>query len=105
MTAHDFEYSFRRLLDPATAAEYAFAAYGIENGKAFNKGEITDPSLVGVKALDAKTFEIRLVEPMDYLLGYLQLHVLSHPHTTGCVEHEKDAFATGAEHMVYNGPS
>jgi oligopeptide transport system substrate-binding protein len=103
VTAHDFEYSFRRLLDPATAAEYAFAAYGIENGKAFNKGEITDPSLVGVKALDAKTFEIRLVEPMDYLLGYLQLMCFL-PTRQDVVEHEKDAFATGAEHMVYNGP-
>ncbi len=103
VTAYDFEYSLRRLLDPATAAEYAFAAYGIVNGKAFNKGEITDPKLIGAKALDEKTFEIRLEEPMDYLLGYLQLMCFL-PSRQDVIEKEKDAFATTADRMVYNGP-
>lgn len=103
VTAHDFEYSFRRLLDPATAAEYAFAAYGIVNGKAFNKGDIADPGQVGVRAVDDRTFEVRLEEPMDYFLSYLQLMCFL-PCRQDIVEREKEGFATAADRMVYNGP-
>ncbi|MDF2892201.1 MAG: extracellular solute-binding protein family 5, partial [Clostridia bacterium] len=38
VTAKDFEYSFIRLLDPATASEYAFQGYYIVNGEEFNTG-------------------------------------------------------------------
>ena len=37
LTAHDFVYSFRRILAPATASEYAYMLYIIKNGKAENE--------------------------------------------------------------------
>ena len=42
VTAHDFEYSFRRMLDPASGNIYAFLYYVIKNGRAFNQGELLD---------------------------------------------------------------
>ena len=50
VTAHDFEYSWKRLLNPATAAQYAYFLFDVENAQEFNSGKITDPSLVGVSA-------------------------------------------------------
>jgi oligopeptide transport system substrate-binding protein len=36
VTAYDFEYAWKRALDPATASEYAYQLYYIEGGEAFN---------------------------------------------------------------------
>jgi len=36
LTAHDFEWSWKRLLDPKTASKYAYIAYAITNAEAFN---------------------------------------------------------------------
>ena len=36
VTADDFVYSFRRLVDPATAAEYASMLYVVKNGEEVN---------------------------------------------------------------------
>ena len=48
VTAHDFEYSWKRLLNPATAAQYAYFLFDIENAQEFNSGKISDPFKVGV---------------------------------------------------------
>src|SRR6266704_621653 len=51
-TARDFGWSWKRQLDPASAAPYAAFLYDIRNAQAFNKKEVTDPSQVGVRAKD-----------------------------------------------------
>ena len=38
VTAHDFYYSLRRFLDPRTAAEYAYQAWYIKNGRDYSRG-------------------------------------------------------------------
>jgi len=38
------------LLDPATAAQYAYFLFDLENAHEFNSGAISDPSKVGVSA-------------------------------------------------------
>lgn len=38
VTAHDFVYSYRRFLDPMTAAEYAYQAWYIKNAKRYSSG-------------------------------------------------------------------
>ena len=62
---------FQRILDPKLAAEYASLLYPIKNAEAFNTGTITDPSQLGVKALDPKTLEITLEGPTGYFLELL----------------------------------
>ncbi len=52
VTAEDFVYSFRRLQDPATAAEYASMLYPVVNAEEVNTGK-AKPEEIGVKAIDA----------------------------------------------------
>ena len=59
VTAYDFEYSWKRALDPELAAEYAYQLFYLKGGEAYNtgKGSLDE---VGVKALDDKTLEVVL---------------------------------------------
>ncbi len=66
VTAHDFEYSWKRLLDPATAAQYAYFLFDIENAQEFNSGKISDPSKVGIIAKSKFVLEVRLKKPVVY---------------------------------------
>ena len=49
-----------RLMLPATASEYAWLMYDLLGGEEFNTGEIDDPALLGVRAVDEHTFEVTL---------------------------------------------
>src|SRR6266542_4886611 len=42
VSARDFEWSWKRQLDPASAAPYASFLYDIKNAEAFNKKQVTD---------------------------------------------------------------
>jgi oligopeptide transport system substrate-binding protein len=66
LEAEQFVRGWRRLLSPQTAAEYAYFLYPVKNARAFNAGEIDDPSLVGVRARDRHTLEVELEAPLVY---------------------------------------
>ena len=68
VTADDFVFTFRRLLDPATGAEYASLYFPIRNAERIAKGE-ADPSALGARAIDASTLEITLERPTPYFLA------------------------------------
>jgi len=70
VTAEDFVYAFHRLEDPATAAEYASMLYVVKGAEEFNtgKGKMED---MGVRAVDATTFEVTLKSPTPYFLEML----------------------------------
>ena len=68
VTANDFVYSWRRLVDPATASDYGYFLDGIVlNAAAIQAGE-KDKSELGVKAVDEKTFEVTLEAPCAYFI-------------------------------------
>lgn len=67
ITARDFVYSWRRVLDPATAATRAFLLYALRNGEAVSAGKVEPPKL-GVRARDDLTLEVDLEEPTHYFL-------------------------------------
>jgi oligopeptide transport system substrate-binding protein len=67
LTANDFVQSWRRMLSPALAAEYADLLYPIRNAEAFNQGREPDPSVLGLAAPDARTVRIELARPTPYL--------------------------------------
>jgi oligopeptide transport system substrate-binding protein len=67
-TAQDFVWSWRRVLSPTTGSRYASFLYPVKNGEAFNKGEITDSTQVGVAAPDDSTFVVELENPTAYFL-------------------------------------
>ncbi len=66
LTAHDFVYSFQRLLDPATAASLAYFMYPLQNARAVNSGELPVTEL-GARAPDNRTLILTLEEPYPHL--------------------------------------
>lgn len=66
VTAGDFEYSWKRLLNPATAAEYAYFLFDVENAHEYNSGKLKDPSQVGIRALSPTVLQVRLKQPVVY---------------------------------------
>ena len=58
--------SWQRLLEPATAADYAYFLFDIKNAEEFNSGVIKDFNKVGVKSIDKYTIEITLKSKKAY---------------------------------------
>ena len=65
VTADDFVFSFRRLLDPATAASLAYFLYAIDGAASVNAGKAPVDELA-VRALGTHELEIRLAEPFPF---------------------------------------
>lgn len=101
VVAGDFVYAWRRLLDPTTAAQYAYFFYPIENAYEFNTGKVKDPQLIGVRALDDLTLEVKLKRPAAYFI-YLTAFCTSLPQRKDVVERWGDRW-TDPEHIVTNG--
>jgi oligopeptide transport system substrate-binding protein len=71
VTAEDFVFSFRRILEPAQAAQYAWYLYPILNAQAVNAGELPGTEL-GVEAPDERTLIVRLENPAPYLAEFMK---------------------------------
>lgn len=100
LTANDFVYSFRRLLDPSTAASLAYFLYMIENAAEVNAGTKPIASL-GVSAPTATTLVLRLAKPYPYLLERL-LYPTGFPVPQHVIEKHGDAWVK-PENWVSNG--
>ncbi|WP_411504040.1 peptide ABC transporter substrate-binding protein [Brevibacillus centrosporus] len=101
VTAHDFEYAWKRVLNPETASSYAYQMYYLKNGEAFNakKAKAED---VGVKATDDKTLVVNLENPAPFF-PELVASVTYFPVNQKAVEANKD-WASKPETYVGNGP-
>lgn len=72
MTAHDFVWSWRRMLLKELAAEYSKMLFLLKNGEAFYKKtgtpleKMASPDDPGVRALDDYTLEVSLVGPTPH---------------------------------------
>src|SRR6266404_6125272 len=102
VTARDFEWSWKRQLDPASAAPYASFLYDIKNGEAYNKKQITDATQVGVRAKDDWTLEVTLEGPRGYF-PVLAAYLAALPAHRASVEKHADKW-TEAANIVCNGP-
>lgn len=101
VTAADFEFAWKRALDPKTASNYAYQLYYIKNGQAFNEGKIKEDQ-VGVKALDDKTLEVKLENPTPFFLELTCFYTYM-PVNKKVVEANKE-WAQEANTYVSNGP-
>ncbi|HWO40776.1 MAG TPA: peptide ABC transporter substrate-binding protein, partial [Candidatus Eisenbacteria bacterium] len=100
--AQDFEYSWRRLLNPKTASEYAYILFDIVNAQEYHEGKIDDPAAVGVRAIDDFTLEVRLKHPASYFLSITTFEV-TFPQRQDIVE-RFGARWTEPGNIVTNGP-
>jgi oligopeptide transport system substrate-binding protein len=102
VTAQNFEYGMKRLLDPETASGYAFIGMALKNAGGVNTGEFTIDEL-GVKAIDEKTLEIQLENPTGYFLSMLSMMQFA-PAREDYVNQYGQDYSSDAEKNVYNGP-
>lgn len=108
VVAGDMLYSWKRLLQPELAAQYADLIHPVRNARAYNFGEITDFSQVGIKAPDDHTIVIELDQPMPFFDILLITPALGPINQRAVEEHgtisdRRNSWAT-AENYVSNGP-
>ena len=103
LTANDFEYSWKRVLDPETASEYAFIMDPILNATACNEGSVAVEE-VGVKAIDEKTFQVTLKSPTPYFLGLTAFYTFFPVNQKAVEAGENGLWAKQPENFIGNGP-
>lgn len=103
ITASDFVYSWRRLVDPKTAAPYAtyLGLAGIKNADAVNAGKLPVTAL-GVTALDDHTLQVQLDAPTPWFNTMLA-HGVTAPLRKDVISKWGNSW-TSPEHMVVSGP-
>ncbi len=106
LTAQDFVHAWKRVLYPSTASEYAWLlteAAQVKGAHAFNTGRSGGEDL-GIRAIDAKTLEIELVEPVPYFLELLAFPTLmpipSHRDIAGEPWCQSDAWVSNGAYVV-----
>jgi oligopeptide transport system substrate-binding protein len=101
VTAGDFVYAFRRLLDPALASDYAFIIDMVVNAEQIRKGEEKDPTKLAVEAVDDHTLKISLKNSTPYFLGLLRHNSVLPVHQKSIEAHPEDWTKPG--NLVGNG--
>lgn len=129
LTAYDFEYAWKRAMNPLTASQYNYMFECVEGAEDFiyfeelelpDHEELSDDEYeqaveeykaalqpvedaVGVKALDESTLEVKLVQPTPYFLDLCSF-VTYLPAPRHLVEQYGDDFATAADKFACSGP-
>ncbi len=103
ITAQDFEYSYKRFLNPETGATAANLGYYILNGLPVNKGTMESDAL-GVKAIDEKTLQITLENQTAFFMELLGRMAQFQPVRQDIVEKYGEEFASSPDKLFYSGP-
>jgi len=77
ITAHDFVYSWFRVLEPATASEYVGQLFYIKNAERWCNKQITNRVEVGIRAPDDYTLKIELENPTPFFLDLCAFQTFS----------------------------
>ena len=106
LTAHDFEYGFKRGINPATASEYAWIWEYTNVVGAAAATESGDLDSVGIHATDDNTLVINLISPTDYFVSLMAFyHFMPIKQSAAeAVGGEDGAWAKNPELVVSNGP-
>lgn len=103
LTAEDFVYSWRRVLEPETASPYAYQLYYLVNGEAYNAGKVKDPAEVGVRAEGKDKLIVTLTEPVPYFLSLTAFPTLF-PVNKKAVAQDGAGWAQNPASYTGNGP-
>ena len=98
-TADDFLYSYRRFVDPKTAAPYGHLMKPIKNALKITKGEIPVEEL-GIKKIDDYTLEITLENPTAYFLELADMYL---PVRKDIIEEYGNTWVLNPESYICNG--
>lgn len=103
VTAYDFEYAWKRLVDPNTAADYSYIADCVMNGPEIIYDHAMDPADLGAVALDDTTFQVTLHTPIPYFEEIAAFPALF-PVRKDIIEEFKDQWTFDPATFIGNGP-
>lgn len=101
LTSKDIIYSWRRLLNPKTAAEYAYFLYDIKGAQDYNTGKGSAEAL-GLRAPDARTLIVELNRPAPYF-PHISSFMVTYPVPEHVISAHGDDW-TRQEYIVGSGP-
>ena len=102
VTAHDFEWAWKRNLSPETRAPLAYLLDPVVGAQSFRHGQTSDPDSVGVRARDDTTLEVSLIEPKASFI-YLTTQPIAYPLPRWRIE-DAGHFWWKPDSIVSNGP-
>lgn len=102
VTAYDFVYAWRKVVNPKTASEFAYIMSDIKNADAVNSGKKPVNEL-GIKALNKYKLQIELERPVPYINELLALNTFD-PQDEKIAKKYGEKYGTNADRAVYNGP-
>src|SRR5439155_15055043 len=102
LTAHDVEFGIKRVLDPASPGSSVAIYFALENGQAYYLGDSSDTDAIGVRALDDRTVEFRLVAPAPYFMSVMNRPDAG-PQPQHAIEREGAAWSEPGRQVV-SGP-
>ncbi len=102
VTAYNFEYAWKRALDPENNSAVVFMMYFIKNGQAYNKNNAGIDE-VGVKAKDKYTLEVLLENPTPYFLEAVNYHTY-YPLRSDIIKKNPDSWNRKPSTLISNGP-
>src|SRR5262245_41420949 len=100
--AQDFEYSWKRLLNPKTASQYAYILFDVLNAQEYAEGRLKDVATVGVKAESDHVLAVTLRHPTSYFLAITTFEV-TYPQRQDVIEKHGTRWTEPAK-IVTNGP-
>ncbi len=108
VVAGDFEYAWKRALNPEVAAEYAYQLFYIKNGAAYYNqekvgGKVATAEDVGVKVIDDNTLEVTLEAPVPYFLS-LAAFPTYFPVRKDIIEGNEEKWTLKPDTYISNGP-
>lgn len=104
VTAKDFVYSWRRLVDPKTASTYNFImdVAGVKNASKIVAGELPKEEL-GIEAIDEYTLKVTLERPTPYFKSLTTFSPFF-PLNEKFVTEKGEKYALEPENLLANGP-
>lgn len=100
VTAKDFEFAIKRILDPKIESPIAVFYYEIKNARPYHKEKMSESDLIGVYTKDDYTLEFKLDTPTPYFLQFLGVGSLPVPQHT--IKKYGDNW-TKTENIISNG--
>ncbi|MGX7025033.1 peptide ABC transporter substrate-binding protein [Vagococcus hydrophili] len=101
ITAHDFEYSWKKLIDPKTQGPNAYLLDSVVNSLAVRNGEKSVEE-VGFKATSDDEFQVALEHAQPSFLSVLAIGWLA-PQSEEFVKKTGDKYGTNSDSILYNG--
>ena len=99
LTAHDVEFGIKRVLNPDAPGSSVAIYFVLENGQDYYLRRNTDADSIGVRALDDRTVEFRLVAPAPYFMGVMN-RPDGGPQPRHAIERDGDAWTETRRQVV-----